>query len=427
MTARRNVLVFPCGSEIGLELHRALETSPHFTLFGASSVPDHGAFVYRRYIPNLPMLGEPDFPAALAAVVAQFRIDYLLPAHDEALVRMSAWAEAGVLGAEVAAPTASVCRLCRSKSMTYDFFAGKVPVPRRHRLSELTDDDFPVFIKPDTGQGSKGTLRADDRAAAAEKLRRSPKDIICEYLPGREYTVDCFTDRRGRLLYAAGRERRRIMNGISVNGLEVRDSRLGDMAKTINDEIAMRGAWFFQARESTGGELKLLEIAPRIAGTSGLARAKGVNLPLLTLYDRMNLDLHIIDNRIGRVEIDRALASRFRLSIEYDTVYMDLDDTLLFGESVNLDAVRFLYQCRNKGKRLALVTRHIFPPEETLRLYRLESLFDQVFWLKDNENKSSVMHGKAIFIDDSFIERLEVSRALGLPVFDPSSIEALLE
>ena len=44
-----NVLVFPCGSEIGLEIHAALRHAKDICLHGASSVSDHGEFVYARY------------------------------------------------------------------------------------------------------------------------------------------------------------------------------------------------------------------------------------------------------------------------------------------------------------------------------------------------------------------------------------------
>ena len=46
----KNILVFPCGSEIALEIYKSLEFSTHFTLFGASSVKDHGEFIYKNYI-----------------------------------------------------------------------------------------------------------------------------------------------------------------------------------------------------------------------------------------------------------------------------------------------------------------------------------------------------------------------------------------
>ena len=283
-------------------------------------------------------------------------------------------------------------------------------------------------MKPDAGQGSRGASLVEDAAAAREKLRRSPDDLIMEYLPGAEYTVDCFTDRHRRLLYAGGRTRGRVANGISVNSRDLPDPRFGRLAETINGALPLRGAWFFQLRENASGIPVLLEIAPRIAGTSGLRRAAGINLPLLSLYDRMGLDVSLIDNHLEGAEVDRALGSAFRLPVAYDTVYMDLDDTLLFDGKVNAEAARFIFQCLERGKRLALLTRHAGDPGETLLRHRLRGLFHEVRWLREGESKAdAIKPGRAILIDDSFAERLEVSRRLGIPVFDPSALEALLE
>ena len=50
---RFRVLVFPCGTEIGLEIHRALCRSAHVEVFGANSLePSHGPHVFRNYLPN---------------------------------------------------------------------------------------------------------------------------------------------------------------------------------------------------------------------------------------------------------------------------------------------------------------------------------------------------------------------------------------
>jgi hypothetical protein len=51
--SKKKILVFPCGSEIGLEIYRAMRYSTHFTLAGASSVDDHGKFVYEEYYGGL--------------------------------------------------------------------------------------------------------------------------------------------------------------------------------------------------------------------------------------------------------------------------------------------------------------------------------------------------------------------------------------
>jgi hypothetical protein len=57
------------------------------------------------------------------------------------------------------------------------------------------------------------------------------------------------------------------------------------LANKINKKLHFRGVWFFQVKENINGDLSLLEIAPRVAGTMALSRLKGVNLPLMSLFD----------------------------------------------------------------------------------------------------------------------------------------------
>lgn len=424
----KNVLVFPCGSEIGLELNRALKHSPHFQLYGASSVADHGEFAYRNYIAALPMIDSPDFLPAFSRILDDYRIDFVFPAHDEALTRMARWIDEGVLHAELMAPSAGTCDLCRSKKATYARFAGRLPVPAVLDISAPDAPAYPVFMKPDAGQGSKGAKRVDHPDEARVRLAQHPDHLVLEYLPGREYTVDCLTDRLGRLRLASGRLRRRVAGGISVNSMLVERPYFLEYAEIINRELALRGPWFFQLKEDAGGAPRLLEIAPRIAGTSGLQRARGINLPLLALYDRLGLDIDIVPNQMSHVEIDRALSNKYRLSLEYDEAYIDLDETIVMGNRVNPQMVRFIYQCHNRGVKVVLVTRHFEDPSALLVRLRLDRLFDEVIWMRGNQGKSSAIKTRrAVFVDDSFIERAEVAARLGIPVFDPSSLEALLE
>ena len=73
------------------------------------------------------------------------------------------------------------------------------------------------------------------------------------------------------------------------------------LAGRINEALEMRGAWFFQVKENSQRKLVLLEIAPRIAGSMGLVRNQGVNLPLLSLYDAADLDVVISSNNFSMV------------------------------------------------------------------------------------------------------------------------------
>ena len=95
---------------------------------------------------------------------------------------------------------------------------------------------------------------------------------------------------------------------------------------------------------------------------------------------------------------------------------------------VNVDVVRFLYQARNQGKRIVVITRHAGVPIETLRALRLAEVADEVVHLDREASKAQAIDtSDAILIDDSFGERMAVARALGIPTFDTNMIEVLID
>ena len=423
---KKNVLVFPCGSEIGLEICRSMRLSTHFTLWGGSSVADHGRFEFVNYIDGLPMVYEENFVEKLNVVIRQYGIDLIMPAYDSVIQKLAEHRD------EIACPVvmspSETCIVACSKCETYRRLAGVVPVPRIYTRDEAME--MPVFLKPDSGCGSRGCRRVNTLEEARFEMARNPSLLALEFLPGKEYTIDCFTDRTRRLLYAQGRCRARISNGISVNSHLVDDARFRNLAECINSALAFRGAWFFQVKERADGELVLMEIAPRIAGTMELNRGLGVNLPMLSAFDACDMDVAILPNGLD-VVIDRALHARFQTSLVYDTVYVDLDDTLVVDGKVNSELKAFLYQARNENKRIVLLSRHAKVIGETLANCCIApELFAEIVHLKDRQDRKSAHMRKgerAVFIDDSFSERLDVQKNCGIPSFGPDSVDVLLD
>lgn len=423
--SRFRVLVFPCGTEIGLEIHRALCRSAHVEVFGANSLePSHGPLVFKNYLPRLPFVDDPLFLSALVACLEEHRIDFLYPAHDDVALALAR--HAGELPCVVIGSARETCEICRSKSATYARLAGILPVPRLYGTPD-PEIPFPVFLKPDRGEGSRGARKAHSPEEWEEALKTDPTLLAMEYLPGPEYTVDCFTDRHGTLRFAGPRERVRTAGGISMHTRPVKDAQLVEAADRINRALALRGAWFFQMKRDQKGALTLLEIAPRVSGGMGLYRNLGVNLPLLSVYDGAGKNVEI-DALEYDILLDRALVSRFQVDIHYDHVYVDLDDTLVTPDGVDPLLAAFLFQCRNRGKNLHLLTRHAGNAPETLALNALAGLFDTVTRVTGERRKSAyITLQNAIFIDDSFSERKEVHRTLGIPVFAPDAVESLLD
>lgn len=419
------VLVFPCGSEIGLEIHGALKYCKDVELYGVSSVSDHGEFVYARYRQIDAQVGSADFIDQLNELVDEWQIDWILPAHDSVILRLAE--ERGRLAAPAVVPGVELARICRNKNATYAHLAGCDFVPEA--VVGLAAE-YPIFAKPAVGQGSQGAERVDDAFRHRQLLDCGIEYVFSEYLPGEEFTVDCIADAEGGLLMASPRQRARVKSGISVR---TQPADLGEEVESIARQLAevfrFKGAWFFQLRRARNGRLKLLEVAPRIAGSMGLSRSLGINYPLLSLYAHAGLAFSVIAQR-HPILMDRALKNCFRVELDFDRVYLDLDDTLILRGQVNALLMALIYQWQARSVEVVLITRHASCPRETLERFRIApQLFAGIIHIQDGSPKSAAIDrpDRAIFIDDAYRERLDVSRTLGLPVFDLDAIEQLLD
>lgn len=423
---KKNILVFPCGSEIGLEIHRSLKNSLHFNLIGGNSTDDHGKFVFNQYIDDIPFISSPNFISKLKEIVKIHHIDAIYPAMDAVITLLKEHEKE--LGCKVIASSVETVNICLSKTKTYKTLKHIIDVPEIYPKEEI--NRFPVFSKPDIGYGSRGAKLIKDKLMLQAHAAEYPNNIFCSFLPGPEYTIDCFTDRYGKLRYFAPRLRKRIMNGISVHTVPVPDTaaKFENIIRKINDTISFQGAWFVQLKEDENGTLFLLEVAARLGGSSSLFRNKGINFAMLTLFDAFGYDVEIIENQYY-IELDRALNNRYKIDISYDEVFVDFDDCILLEKKYfNLDMMKFLFQCLNENIKITLLSKHKDDLNEQLARLKIEGLFTRIIHLKQNEQKSAYIDNPhAIFIDDSFAERKEVATKLGIPVFSLDMLECLLK
>lgn len=420
----RNVLVFPAGTEIAQEILSALISCKEVRLFGAGvDKVNHGQFSFPEYY-SLPSIYDEGWLPALRELCLRLKIDYIFPAYDDVIVALSRVQD--TLPCAVITSPSWACDITRSKSATYKFLADAVRVPQLFsNASEISK--FPVLVKPDKGQGSAGVTiiyNADELQRAVASVR---DPIICEYLPGEEYTIDCFSDRQRGVLFAGARLRQRTRNGISVSSHTVCLSEARVIAEKIGSRLQLCGAWFFQMKRAEDGELTLLEVAPRIAGAMALHRVLGVNFPLLSIYEHERIDTSILSLDLS-VHMDRALRNRYRHNLLFDVVYLDLDDTIILRNEVNPEIAKFIFQCLNRGIKVKLLTRHAGDLNATLAMRRLSNVFDEIIHVPKNRKKYEyIVEKDAIFIDDSYAERAEVAFRCGIPTMDCSMIEILTE
>ena len=421
--SKTNVLIFPAGEINSVELHDALSHNVNINVFGCSSADRHGRYIFKNYKSGLPNIFEENFINKFNELINEWNIDYIFPTHDTVVLFLVNNQQ--FINAKIIASTYETAEICRDKKLTYELFSNCDFCPIQYDSFE----HFPVFIKPRDGQGAKG-------AKLVKEHIDIPNDIVLEeytineYLPGEEMTVDCLTDSDGNLCACLPRIRNRLLAGVCVAGqtYPVSDEVM-KIATTINERLDFLGLWYFQIKKSSDGKFKLLEISTRCAGTMCLSRARGINLPLLSVYAAQGKPITIFENPYT-VKMDRTLISRYIIDCEYDTVYIDYDDTVVEGDKISLPVIKFLYQCKNKGIEVILLTRHEADHsdtvEESLVSHAIsKDLFAKIIKLSFSDKKSSFITANSIFIDNSYAERKEVHDVKGIPVFDIEGIEVI--
>lgn len=157
-----------------------------------------------------------------------------------------------------------------------------------------------ITFKPTTSNGSRGFRIIDPTinehhllfyekpsntyitySKAIEILSRKsfPELVVMEYLPGDEYSVDCLI-KEGRIQYIIPRKRTQMRAGISVEGEITNNLEIIDYCKRILKLIPLHGPIGIQVKLDQLNTPKILEINPRIQGTSVACIGAGVNLAL---------------------------------------------------------------------------------------------------------------------------------------------------
>ena len=126
--------------------------------------------------------------------------------------------------------------------------------------------------------GAQFTIGLDDMRRGLAELGEFRSMLLMEYLDGHEYSVDCVGD-NGRLVAAVARKK--PMTAGRGQLIDMRQD-IVDATTQLCRTYGLNGVFNAQFREGNG-ELRLLEINPRMSGGIGMACVAGPNLPYIAL------------------------------------------------------------------------------------------------------------------------------------------------
>jgi len=418
-----NILIFPSGSKIAKEIYDSLKFDNDINIIGAEANDNNFTdFIYKNTIFNVPNIKEEELLIKfLNKINIQYNIHYIFPAYDTVNWFLSK--NKDKINCSIIVNSFDIYDICLHLNKTHEILNKSISLPLVYNENFV---EYPCIIRPNEFYNRKLTYKVNTKEELEIYKTKINNYVILEYLPGEEFVVDCFTNKKGVLLFCQGRQRKKTSMGISVHSYES-NINFTDIATKINSILKFNGAWFFEIKYDISGNYKLLKIFPRIANSMALYRNKGINFPLLTVrqYEGDIIE-KILYNRYN-IECYKIYENRYKINTNYQNCYIELDNTIIIKNQVNLEIIKLLYHLINQNKNIFLITRNN-DVKEILKKYKInDEIFNDIIIIKDNDKKSNFIKNNSIYIDHSFKDRYDVYIYKNLNVYDIDMIESLLD
>jgi len=228
----------------------------------------------------VPHCADSDYVPTLLKLCREHEVRVLVPAIDPELPILSAHRAAfAAIGTHVVVSGPEAVAVSQDKGRTAEvLLASGIATPRTLSLADYLHApkrlQHPVIAKPRTGSASQGIVRPN---SAEELTTLNPQDYIVQELwEGREFTVNVFFDRAGRMRCAVPHERLEVRAGEVSKGVTRRHPQLEEVAWRLPAALSdAAGPLCFQAIVRDSGEIAVFEINARFGGGFPLAHRAG--------------------------------------------------------------------------------------------------------------------------------------------------------
>lgn len=316
------VLMTGAGAPGAAGIIKSLLDLDYLDLFIADANDDaSGKYLVPQKFFRIPKADDPSFCKQVLSLCIQKEIDVVFPLVTKELLLFSEYAELFKKNniTTIVSEKKSVA-IAVNKCRLYEHLTNyKIELPKFKLATNYTEfleavkfigyPEKPFCIKPGFSNGSRGIRIVDnsidkfdllfnykpnslyigfDELACILEHQEFPELLISEVLPGTEITVDTIIN-NDRIELILPRKRQKMVNGISVQGEFFYDKKVFDYVKQILGSLKLNGPIGIQLKQNSNGDYFVLEINPRIQGTSVAAKGLGINLPELVVRNALKL------------------------------------------------------------------------------------------------------------------------------------------
>jgi carbamoyl-phosphate synthase large subunit len=311
-----NILLTGAGAPGAAGIIRCLSKENSFDVMAVDVNPETpGRHLVKKFV-VVPHGDDPEFIPVLLDICRKNDIHVVLPLVTRELIPLAMHtSEFELAGACVMVAPVSSLEIANNKSRLYEFLDWRgIAVPAFRVIEEAgqlreacTSLGYPardVVIRPSVSNGGRGFriissafdpvhllfhekpgqpfVQLEELENILSKANPLPEMLVSEFLPGDELSVDCLC-REGDTLVAVPRLRKKMVSGISVAGEFVQDREAIAYCSQVAAELKLHGSIGFQLKKSAADQWLILEINPRLQGTTSAALGAGINLPVMAV------------------------------------------------------------------------------------------------------------------------------------------------
>lgn len=234
----------------------------------------------------VPPSSDQNFMSKLMDICKNEGINLLIPTRDDELSlfaeNIPTFQNKGVC---VMISNQEIIGICNDKYKFYQFLVeNNYSTPKTYLPDQidLSSINYPLIIKSRLGSGGKSIFKVESESELIFFLNYVPNPIVQEFIDGKEYTIDIFSDFDNNVLTVVPRERIETFCGESYKGRTVEDDEMIEKAKCLAEKLGTIGHITIQCIKNDG-EIKFIEINPRFGGGANLGFASGANTPAMLL------------------------------------------------------------------------------------------------------------------------------------------------
>ena len=185
----------------------------------------------------VPVILSPNYIETILKICQLEGVDVILPCFStEIRVFAASTAILARHAIRCLVPPADVVRIFEDKWLSYQFLRQhNILTPPTWLACEVPmSPDYPLYLKPRLGSGSRLSYRIDTPSDLDFYRARSPEpSIVQKFVDGPELTIDALADNRSQLVAAIPRERLRVRHGVSVTARTITNEFLVDEVQRI--------------------------------------------------------------------------------------------------------------------------------------------------------------------------------------------------